>query len=151
MLRLLVALDFSDCSRLALETALKIADLSEQTELVLLTVLDPLSEAEAQTEGALSEMERSVGRLHAMVEEIFKTLPLRRTSASHPPRMHYTATRGAPADEIIKQSTVHRVDAIVMGTHGRTGLNRIIAGSVAETVVRHAPCSVLSVKPKKTT
>jgi nucleotide-binding universal stress UspA family protein len=65
-------------------------------------------------------------------------------------RVHYTTARGTPADEIIAQALAHHVDAIIMGSHGRTGLNRLIAGSVAERVVRAAPCSVLIVKPKRT-
>ena len=40
------------------------------------------------------------------------------------------------------------VDAIVMGTHGRKGLDRMLVGSVAERVVRDAPCTVIIVKPK---
>jgi nucleotide-binding universal stress UspA family protein len=39
------------------------------------------------------------------------------------------------------------IDLVVMGTHGRTGLGRILLGSVAESVARHAPCSVLAVRP----
>lgn len=39
------------------------------------------------------------------------------------------------------------IDLVVMGTHGRTGLGRVLLGSVAESVVRHAPCSVLTVRP----
>jgi len=44
-----------------------------------------------------------------------------------------------------------RVDLVVMGTHGRTGLRRIVLGSVAEKVVRHAPCSVLVTRGEATT
>src|SRR5437868_7054088 len=51
--------------------------------------------------------------------------------------------------KIIRYATEQGVDLIVMGTHGRTGLERLLMGSVAEQVVRGAPCSVLVVKMPK--
>jgi nucleotide-binding universal stress UspA family protein len=53
---------------------------------------------------------------------------------------------GDPADAIIQIAETDNVDLIVMGTHGRTGLTRLLMGSVAEAVVRRAPCPVLTVK-----
>jgi nucleotide-binding universal stress UspA family protein len=53
---------------------------------------------------------------------------------------------GVPADEIVKIANNRFVDLIVMGTHGRTGLKSLLIGSVAEHVVRHAPCPVLKVR-----
>jgi nucleotide-binding universal stress UspA family protein len=51
-----------------------------------------------------------------------------------------------PAEEIVKLATREHVDAIVLGTHGRSGLSRLLMGSVAESVVRNAPCPVVTVK-----
>jgi nucleotide-binding universal stress UspA family protein len=56
---------------------------------------------------------------------------------------------GNPADEIIRYATDSRTNLIVLGTHGRTGLERLLMGSVAEKVLRGAPCSVLVVKMPK--
>ena len=53
---------------------------------------------------------------------------------------------GNPRHEILNVADSEAVDLIVIGTHGRRGFSRILHGSVAEAVVRHAPCSVLSVK-----
>ncbi|MDQ1328355.1 MAG: Universal stress protein [Candidatus Poribacteria bacterium] len=53
---------------------------------------------------------------------------------------------GNPRHEILDITNTEPVDLIVMGTHGRRGFSRFINGSVAEAVVRHAQCSVLSVK-----
>jgi len=50
-----------------------------------------------------------------------------------------------PASEILQYATSANIDLIVMGTHGRTGLARVVLGSVAEAVVRAAPCPVLTV------
>ena len=50
-----------------------------------------------------------------------------------------------PASEILQYAKSANIDLIVMGTHGRTGLARVVLGSVAEAVVRAAPCPVLTV------
>ncbi|MGL6095341.1 MAG: universal stress protein [Fimbriiglobus sp.] len=53
---------------------------------------------------------------------------------------------GDPASEIVKYADENGVDVIVLGTHGRSGVDRLVLGSVAERVMRDAPCSVLVVK-----
>jgi universal stress protein A len=53
---------------------------------------------------------------------------------------------GDPAQAIVQTAEDEHADLIVMGTHGRTGLTRLLMGSVAEAVVRKAPCPVLTVK-----
>ena len=54
--------------------------------------------------------------------------------------------RGEPADVLVRYAQERGVDFIVMGTHGRTGLTRLLMGSVAEAVVRRASCPVLTIK-----
>jgi nucleotide-binding universal stress UspA family protein len=54
---------------------------------------------------------------------------------------------GDPATEIVRVADEEDVDLIVLGTHGRTGLRRLLMGSVAEAVVRRAECPVISFKP----
>lgn len=53
---------------------------------------------------------------------------------------------GKPAEEIVRVARDEAVDLIVMGTHGRSGLRHVLLGSVAETVMRTAPCPVFTVK-----
>jgi glycine betaine transporter len=53
---------------------------------------------------------------------------------------------GEPAEEIVRVARDEAVDLIVMGTHGRSGLRHVLLGSVAETVMRTAPCPVFTVK-----
>jgi universal stress protein A len=55
-------------------------------------------------------------------------------------------THGDAAAEIVRVAGERKVDLIVIASHGRTGLGRILFGSTAESVVRHAPCPVLVVK-----
>jgi len=56
---------------------------------------------------------------------------------------------GHPADAVVRVAQERNVDLIVMGTHGRTGLQHVLLGSVAEKVVRLAPCPVLTVRYKR--
>jgi universal stress protein A len=55
-------------------------------------------------------------------------------------------TQGFPAEEIVRFAKQENFDLIVMPTHGRTGLKRLLMGSVAEHVMRESPCPVLAVK-----
>ena len=57
---------------------------------------------------------------------------------------------GEAASEIVRVAGERKVDLIVVSSHGRTGLGRMLFGSTAEAVVRHAPCPVLVVKPSQT-
>ncbi len=59
-----------------------------------------------------------------------------------------TVVEGSPKAEIIRYARTHDIDLIVMATHGRTGLAHVLMGSVAEAVVRTAPCPVLTVRPE---
>ncbi|CUT00509.1 universal stress protein [Candidatus Chrysopegis kryptomonas] len=57
--------------------------------------------------------------------------------------------KGLVDDEIVKFADEKKIDLIVMGTHGRTGIEYTLLGSIAEKVVRKAKCPVLTVKPEK--
>ena len=70
---------------------------------------------------------------------------LREFQAEEPGIDHFLE-EGDPASVILNVAQSTPCDLIVMGTHGRTGLARLLMGSVAETVVRKAPCAVLTVK-----
>jgi nucleotide-binding universal stress UspA family protein len=67
----------------------------------------------------------------------------------------FTGTRevevaaGHPAETIVRMARELAVDLIIMATHGRTGVSHLLLGSVAEHVVRHAPCPVLTVRQQE--
>jgi nucleotide-binding universal stress UspA family protein len=61
-------------------------------------------------------------------------------------RYEHRLLLGDPAGEIVQLAADEKMDLIVMGTHGRTGLRRLLMGSVAEAVVRRAACPVLTIK-----
>lgn len=55
--------------------------------------------------------------------------------------------QGRPREAIVLYAEEHKMDLVVIGSHGRSGVGRFLMGSVAERVVRHAPCPVLTVRP----
>jgi nucleotide-binding universal stress UspA family protein len=62
-------------------------------------------------------------------------------------RVEHRLIEGRAAEEIVRLAEEEGCDLIVMGTHGRRGLARLLLGSVAEAVSRRAPCPVLTVRP----
>jgi nucleotide-binding universal stress UspA family protein len=62
-----------------------------------------------------------------------------------PGRLVVATVWGDASEQILKYAATHRIDLIVCGTHGRHGWDRVIMGSVAERLVRLAPCPVLTV------
>jgi nucleotide-binding universal stress UspA family protein len=78
--------------------------------------------------------------------ELMEQLRRRRAEGLKVRTAHQLVFGGDPAAEIVEQAQQTKSDLIVMGTHGRTGLGRLLLGSVTEQVVRRAPCPVLTVK-----
>jgi nucleotide-binding universal stress UspA family protein len=60
--------------------------------------------------------------------------------------LEHVVLKGTPYEEITSFAEANKIDLIVLGTQGRKGLDRMIFGSTAEQVIRHAPCPVLSVR-----
>ncbi|MEJ7592288.1 MAG: universal stress protein [Planctomycetaceae bacterium] len=59
-----------------------------------------------------------------------------------------SVSEGSPKVEIVRYAREANIDLIILSTHGRTGLSHVMLGSVAESVVRTAPCPVLTVRPE---
>jgi nucleotide-binding universal stress UspA family protein len=85
------------------------------------------------------------GRLEPAREDLEKMLEAIKPSDPAVPYEHRLVT-GEPAHALTRLAADEDVDMIVMGTHGRTGLSRMVMGSVAEAVVRRAGCPVLTYK-----
>lgn len=140
MLRLLVALDFSDCSPLTLHTAFEVAVRAAPAELHVMTVVPPSHDDLA----AMAAAEQACDELRRLVDAARLEQP-----HADGVRLQFSAQAGtAPAEIIVAHALAIHADGIVVGTHGRRGLDRLLLGSVAEAVVRQAPCSVLTVKPR---
>jgi universal stress protein A len=137
--RILHPTDYSECSRYAFGIATDLAR-QNQAELLILHVYDSLG-AENVTYGeATSKLEPENYR-ERLAEEVHRLVP-----APAGVSVQYVLAEGDPAEEIERVAAQHACDLIVMGTHGRTGLDRLLMGSVAEQVVRRAPCPVLTTR-----
>ena len=134
--KILVPTDFSEQSEAALKHAtalardsgamLLIVHVHEPLEVYADTGFSgyPVTDSDADAKRALNEVkppDENVGYAHRLLN-------------------------GSPANEIARLAEEEGVDMIVMGTHGRSGLTRLLMGSVAEATVRKALCPVLTVK-----
>jgi nucleotide-binding universal stress UspA family protein/quercetin dioxygenase-like cupin family protein len=129
--------DFSENSRYAFETACALARDNQATLLVLHVMMpsvSPVQDAPPPDPHHPAESAGSLGRF-----------PWPQPSDPRI-RVERRLAEGDAADEILRLSEALRCDLIVMGTHGRTGLARLLTGSVAEEVLRKAECPVLVVK-----
>jgi nucleotide-binding universal stress UspA family protein len=84
-------------------------------------------------------LEGAEKRLYEFADENFKDLPGTKTQV----------VAGDPSEEILGYIAAHGIDLVVMGTHGRKGLDKVIFGSVAERVVKSSPVPVMVVNPFK--
>jgi len=139
--RILVPTDFSDAARAALTFA---AALVEQcgASLHVLHVLESIVGAPPfdVRDGARSELERAVER--SAWEELQHLLP---DEDQIRLRVRLALEWGVPDVEIIRYVATHHVDLIAVGRDGRGGVKRLLMGSTAASIVRNAPCAVLSV------
>jgi general secretion pathway protein E len=136
MLKILFPTDYSDCSSEALRYALTLAGESGGS-LLILHVVEPMSPYLVPETGeptANSHRDDFFAQLKGLLSE--------RTPVPYEER----TIIGAPVASIVHVAESEHVDLIVMGTTGRTGVKRLLLGSVAEEVVRRAPCPVLTLK-----
>jgi nucleotide-binding universal stress UspA family protein len=142
--RILVPTDFSATSDAALDAAYLLAT-SFNAELQLLHVLDD----PFLTEGLAAEayITEAPALRTAMLRDAQERLS-RRAVSRHPGlvRIGTEVLFGHGAKTIVEYAAQRSTDAIVMGTHGRTGVAHVLLGSIAERVVRTAPCPVLTVR-----
>jgi nucleotide-binding universal stress UspA family protein len=133
--------DFSEPSREAMHLAAELAS-SSGARLMLIYVrpLPPLAFAEAPSYSA-EEMLQQVDALADRSLAEWRAEALTRGA----PVVQTRSLTGAPHAEIVRFARENDLDLLVMGTHGRTALMRAVLGSVAEKVVRRAPCPVLTV------
>jgi len=134
--RILVPVDFSPCSREALEYAAELGErLGASVDLlhVWAGIYHRSMEGEPLMLFAHSELAKEM-------ETLLEGLEQRGIDARG--RLEV----GSPREAIIRAATDGKYDLIIMGTHGRTGLAHLFLGSVAESVFRHAPCPVLTIR-----
>ena len=142
--KILCPVDFSEHSERALKTAVGLAKQNE-AELVLLSVVQPLPTSFPTAGTIMSEVRPlPIMMTDASKEHLEKMLKDHCGEILDKTTAHVTS--GVPFVEIVRYAREIEADLIVMGSHGRTGLEHLLIGSVAERVVRKAPCSVLVVR-----
>src|SRR5438067_6237891 len=132
----LIAVDTSAIAAHAADVGIELAR-SLKADVALVHVIDQA--LLAGTESALPGQE-----LIAVLEQDAKTLLAKfRSKSTQQPRALEFIKTGPPATEILNVARKWQADVIVMGTHGQGGVARLLVGSVAEEVLRHATCPVL--------
>lgn len=135
--KILVPTDFSACADSAVHAAAALHQKSG-AEILLLHVTEPAYQGlRVQTNDLHAQMRHEAeNRLKKLAAEVFPNATNARVLVKD----------GRPADVICQTATTEKADAIIIPTHGHSGLKHALLGSVAEKVVRHAPCSVLVVR-----
>jgi len=145
--RILCPVDFSECSRHALEQAVAlgrecrtpvialhafaVAPVTDRIIVGAPLVLEPARASSEMRDALRTELARFVDSVDAGGAVV-----------------QLDISEGDPIDAIIRDGLATNTDLIVMGTHGRSGMDRLMLGSVAESVLRKAPCPVLTVPPR---
>lgn len=148
--RILVPIDFSAASRAALEHAALLAE-AFGARIDVLHVWEP---APAVTPAQLGWMAADAGTFCARVEDELRGRVDALVAEIAPnlrDRIQVGVEAGYVAHTILEHLEAQPYDLVVMGTHGRRGLKHLVLGSVAERLVRTAPCPVLTTRAPATT
>ena len=142
---ILFATDFSEGSDFAFKAALSMAGKYDSKLIVIHVINEPVDlrsfyvphisfdKLEEEIEQGAEKLMEKFCRTHMQDFNNFETYVL----------------PGIPYDEIIKKAESHNADLIIMGTHGRTGLDHVLFGSTAEKVVRKSPIPVMTIRIKE--
>jgi nucleotide-binding universal stress UspA family protein len=139
--RFLVPVDFSENANQAVECAITLASKLE-ARVTLLHVIQPLPLGSGDM--GMTVPYTYIQELEAYITSRMQAYLERVTAAGLEGEI--AVVHGVPFQEILETAKVQQVDLIIMGTQGRTGLQHVLMGSVAEKVVRLAPCPVLVVR-----
>jgi nucleotide-binding universal stress UspA family protein len=141
--RIVVPQDGSACAKHAFDYALRLAK-AEGATLEICSVIDPVDIVGWTPPSPLEEPHIAVAKTDS--ESVVREAVERAKAAGIPAEGHVEL--GSPADSILTCAKKGGSDAIVMGTHGRSGFKRLFMGSVAEEVLRSSPCPVVIVREK---
>ena len=150
---IVVAVDYSEEGNLALERAFELGSEKPAAEVHVINVLpvyqSGFAEGTGSLIGSLPSIKDAGEQLRTYVEgrlRVFQEEHPGTRVGSDNVRAHQRLE--VPSEEIAQLAADVEADLVIVGTHGRRGLARVILGSVAEATVRLAPCPVLVMKPK---
>jgi nucleotide-binding universal stress UspA family protein len=140
---IVACVDFSTMSRLVVDQAIRLAQ-QDRAALHVLHVFSKPWEAWDYLEVSPYDADKHEQALRNRLEEFLRTFEVE-TSELEIELQVLEHSQDAPG--ILQFARDHQADLVVVGTHGRTGLRAILMGTVAERIVRDAPCGVLAIKP----
>lgn len=143
--KILVPIDFSSCSRGALEHALALANRYFGAQVDVLHVWETPRYVETHPTAAGLDGQGDPAHVKA-IAEMEELLSHAQAGSTPVGRLHEP---GEPVPRILEVAARGGYDLIIMGTHGRTGMAHDYLGSVAEKVVRRAPCPVLTYRERR--
>lgn len=143
--RVLVPIDFSPSARAALEYGTFVAG-TFGAELTVLHVWEPPGYVGPDTLALLPVAAGQPGWDQTRAEVTREVEQFLAKANAKPKRLNIRIEAGEPSDAILAAAREGGADLIVMGTHGRTGLSRLLIGSVAEAVLRRSTCPVLTLR-----
>jgi len=141
-MKILIGVDGSDYSRAAVQFVRKLT-WPAGTKAIVLSAVQPVAVAYSEyyvaaiDEGLLAEERKAHEETVSMTEHDLREVGLD-TDAR--------VLDGDPSQTIVRIAKSEKVDLVIVGSHGRTGLAKLVMGSVASHVVSHLPCSVLVVR-----
>jgi nucleotide-binding universal stress UspA family protein len=142
--QILIPIDFSDYSDQALRWGVSLAQKYGAQLLLLHVIPEVLEEVSARESAGEQLVIDLTAEVEAQLHEIA------RQGLKEGVAVDVRVADGEPADAILRMARQEKVDLIVMGTHGRTGLSHLLLGSTAEAVVRTATCPVFMVRASAT-
>lgn len=152
---IVVGVDFEPDGNLALDHAIELADAHEHSEIHILYVDHDFGPASAPLEAEVAGYSRAVSARSESTLDRLETLITTQVEATRqrkPMWRNPTLTShfrlGNAAEHIVQLAVDLAADIIVVGTHGRRGVKRLLVGSVAASVLRMARCPVFVVRPK---
>ena len=144
-MKILIGVDGSAHSRAALDYV-KTMTWPKGTNVVVLTVSIPILAYTVVDAGGLTWMQSAEEEMSTQAQTLAASVEQELRDAGF--AVESRVVKGDPRDALIDAARGMHADLIVVGSHGRTGLAKLVLGSVATHVVTHAPCSVLVVKMK---
>ncbi len=133
--------DFSEASYRALEYALRFARLSNGTLVIPHILHEPIS-----NEFQFEDQEVAVPFEDVSKQAADNLEVLRQEKLESYPHCVLLVEEGDPTSEILNIAQRYKADMIVIATHGRSGIQHLLMGSVAEKIIRHAPCPAFVVR-----
>lgn len=143
-MRVLIAIDDSPCSRAALDFV-RTSPWAAQSKVIVVSAVRPAvmaySEIYVPPAAAVEELLEEQKKIH---QDLVSQAERRLRDAGLATEARVLI--GDPREAILEVASEEKVDLVVVGSHGRSGLTKLLMGSVASHIVTHAPCSVLVVK-----